>query len=280
MRWWMWVLGTVAAIWGLVCLGMAMMQERLLFPGAYRTEEPGLRVRLDALAAEVGATPMELVTADGVHLYAWHHHQPPQDRLVITVHGNASDVTGLLHHATALRELGWNTLAFSLRGFPGSEGEPSQAGMVLDLRAAWEHATGPLGYSPDRIVLHGTSMGGGVVGQLLPELPAAGAVMEATYNSVRAIAQAQYPLLPIRLLLRHPFDTLALAPTVTLPVLQVHSVDDELIPIANARALAQAWPDGTWVEVSGLGHNQSVLLGTEPGRRAWTHFLEEVVPRR
>lgn len=265
-------------LWLAVCVGMALMQERLLFPGAYLHGGSNDAAYLAELAADVHATPITLRTSDGLTLAAWHYAEPRHDRLVLFVHGNAADVSSSLHRAAALDRLGWNTLAFSLRGFRGSEGEPTEQGLALDLRAAWELATGPLGYAPDRVVLHGTSMGGGVLGLLLPELPAACAVMESTYASVRALAQEQYPYLPVSLLLRHPMDTLSRAPQVELPVLQVHSTADRTIPVHHARALAAAWKRGTYLEVPNLDHNQSVLLATSEGQAAWARFLESCAP--
>lgn len=45
------------------------------------------------------------------------------------------------------------------------------------------------------------------------------------------------------------------ARTRTEPMLIIHSDDDEMTPIAGARALAEAWPKAKFIGAEGLGHN-------------------------
>ena len=49
-------------------------------------------------------------------------------------------------------------------------------------------------------------------------------------------------------------DSPALVSGFRIPGLLVHSQDDPVVPIANGRAVAQAWPDCRFVAVEGLGH--------------------------
>jgi len=62
--------------------------------------------------------------------------------------------------------------------------------------------------------------------------------------------------LPVGLLMRHPFDSLARAPQVKVPALMLVGEGDTLIPPAHSRRLAAAW--GGPVELvayPGFGHN-------------------------
>jgi uncharacterized protein len=83
----------------------------------------------------------------------------------------------------------------------------------------------------------------------------AGIVLEAPYTSVADLAAQRYPIFPVRLLLRDPFDTASLLPEIKVPVLIFHSADDGTIPITMGKAVATALgPRATPVMMNGLGH--------------------------
>jgi dipeptidyl aminopeptidase/acylaminoacyl peptidase len=60
---------------------------------------------------------------------------------------------------------------------------------------------------------------------------------------------------------------------VRLPVLQVHSTADQIVPIEHGRALSDAWQHVRYVEVHDLSHNASPLLSDPTAHAAWTQFL-------
>ena len=53
---------------------------------------------------------------------------------------------------------------------------------------------------------------------------------------------------------------LALARELPLPVLLIHDQDDAEVPVDDARRLAKAWPNVSYIETEGLGHGK-VLYG-------------------
>lgn len=256
-------------------------QERLLFlpPGGIG------RDALDQAAVEVGATPLDLTAADGVRVYAWHRpaaRRPERrPRLAVYFGGNAEVVSDNLPLHRLLLGAGFDVLALSYRGYPGSDGAPSEAGLGRDAEAAWGWATGPGGFPPDRIVLYGRSLGGGVAAQLAagPANPA-GMVLESTFSSVTEIARSSVARgYPVSWLLRNPFDSRARAPQFAVPVFVAHSTDDEVIPAAlGGRRLAEVIADVELHEVSGLGHNDGIPLRDVAVRDALLAFLDRVVP--
>lgn len=256
------------------------LQERLLFPA------PGGigRDALDGAAAEVGARPLELVGADGVKVYAW--HRPAQrpagqsPRLIVYFGGNGEVLSDNLSLQRLFLQSGFDVLTLSYRGYPGSEGQPSEVGLGLDAEAAWAWATGPGGFAPDRVVLYGRSLGGGVAAMLAagPANPAA-MVLESTFSSVREVAATVARGYPVSWLLRHPFDTRARAPQFGVPVFLMHSTDDEVVPIdLGGRPLSQVIADVEYHEVQGLGHNDPVPLRYKDVRGALVAFLDRTVP--
>ncbi|UPK75281.1 alpha/beta fold hydrolase [Nocardioidaceae bacterium SCSIO 66511] len=93
---------------------------------------------------------------------------PPRTPVVVLGHGlGATREMGLAAYAERFCEAGYRALAFDYRHFGDSEGEPRQ---LLDLRrqlddwtAAVHYARTLPGADPERVVLWGTSLGGGLV---------------------------------------------------------------------------------------------------------------------
>jgi uncharacterized protein len=264
---------------GYLGLGLLLwvMQDRMLFPA------PGGigRDALDAAAAELGAQPLDLVAEDGVRLYGWHLRSEGR-RLVLYLHGNGETVADYTPLYRMLLRSGWDVLAIAYRGYPGSDPvPPSEEGLGKDAAAAWAWAVGPGGYAPDHVVVHGRSLGGGVAAILVDGDPnPAGLVLESTFVSVRALARRTAPIYPVDWLLRNPFDTRARAPRLGVPVLVLHSRDDQVIPLAfSGKALLDVIAEAEYHETAGLSHNDPLPIADPELRAAYLAFLERIVPR-
>jgi pimeloyl-ACP methyl ester carboxylesterase len=92
--------------------------------------------------------------------------------------------------------------------------------------------------------------------QVAAARPARCVVLTSPFDSARTVAKKIYPWLPVGLLLRHPFDSLAVAPKVRVPALVIMGDADTLIPPAHSEALAAAWGGkAERVVMKGFGHN-------------------------
>ena len=115
----------------------------------------------------------------------------------------------------------------------------------MDARAALDHAVVELGVPPEHLVLYGHSLGTGLAIELAAQLSDAGTppgllVLDAPYTSIRDRAAAQYPFVPVRWLLRHPFDSMARVPRVGSPTLVIHGTADTVVPYEDGETLASA----------------------------------------
>ncbi|MEI9985115.1 MAG: alpha/beta hydrolase [Aliidongia sp.] len=131
---------------------------------------------------------------------------------------------------------GWGVVLTTYRGYSGNAGSPSEQGVMDDARAI----LAALGDPGGPLILWGHSLGSGVVARMAAEGHGAGIVLEAPYTSVADLAAQRYPIFPVRLLLRDPFDTASLLPEIKVPVLIFHSADDGTIPVAMGKAVAVA----------------------------------------
>jgi len=175
---------------------------------------------------------------------------------VIYLHGNAATIAGRLNivHADRLAQLGANVLAPEYRGYGGVDGVPSEVGIEADARAAYDYLRRDLHADPKRIIIYGWSLGSAVAVDLASNVEEAAVVLEGAPASIVAIGQHQYPYFPIRYLIRNPFDSINKIDRIGSPVLFLHSPDDDIVPIGEARRLFEAAPQPKqFVEVSG-GH--------------------------
>lgn len=171
-------------------------------------------------------------------------------------HGNASNIAGRMNilHYERLRQLGFNVVAAEYRGYAGLEGVPSEPGVESDARAAYDSVQQRLHLDPRRIVIYGWSLGTAVAVDLSAHVHPAAVILEGAPASIAAIGEMRYPLFPVRLIMRNPFETIRKIGGVTAPKLFLHSRGDEVVPIEEGRRLFDAAPPPKeWVEVTG-GH--------------------------
>jgi uncharacterized protein len=188
--------------------------------------------------AEAGlpqAAELVLDTADGEHVIAWHVPPRGDHPVVLYFHGNGGS---LRYRAQRFRDIvadGTGLLALSYRGFGGSSGKPTEAGLIADSQAAYDNAVSR--YGPSRLVLWGESLGTGVAVALAAERPVGGVILEAPFTSAADVGQSAYPFVPVRLLMHDQFRSSERIGRVTAPVLVLHGERDEVIPIAFGERL-------------------------------------------
>jgi fermentation-respiration switch protein FrsA (DUF1100 family) len=203
---------------------MYASQRVILYPGAGSAPPP----------TSAWGEVVTIATPDGETLHALHSRAEVGKPSVLFFLGNADRVDSYAFLARALAERGLGLLAIAYRGYPGSTGSPSEAGLLTDGLAAfdWLAAQGDGG-----IVLLGQSLGSGVAVNTAAERPAEGVVLVSAYLSVLSVAQAQYPFLPVAPLIRDPFRSDLRIAKVNQPKLFVHGRNDTVIPLASGEAL-------------------------------------------
>jgi len=167
--------------------------------------------------------------------------------------GNGEDV---LHTAVAAEKLNARRVLFvNYRGYGQSTGRPGQAALYEDALAIYDHAVGK-GSEPQSIVVMGRSLGSGVAAMLAASRPVRAAVLITPYDSIEAVASERYPIVPVRLLLRHPFPSIDWAARTRTPALFLAAEHDMVIPPHHAHKLFDAWSGKKQIQVlTRAGHN-------------------------
>ena len=247
------VIATVVIIGGLyatICALAWAFQDRLVwFPGPPPATDPG----------RYGLTfeDISLTTSDGVELHAW--FLPGGERALLFSHGNGGTIENVLPIAKAFREMGVAVLMYDYRGYGSSRGKPSEEGTYLDAETAFDWLLAR-GFAADHITVYGHSLGGAVSIALATRRPVSKLIVENTFSSLADIGAKAYPWLPVRQLSRIDYDSTARAPGVNAKTLVIHSIQDQLIPIAMGRRLFDALSgEKQFLETSG-GHNDGGFL--------------------
>lgn len=228
---------------------------------------------MDHTPAERGLAyeQVAITTADGETLSAW--YLPAQagvepTGVVLYCHGNAGNIGGRVPRLEGLLALGQAVLIFDYRGFGESTGRATVAGTRLDVQAAWDWLLAR-GYSPDRIILWGRSIGGAVAIDQAARAsdagtPPAALVVEGSFTSTVELGQELHPLLPVGWFAeRIDYPSRELIGRVTAPILIGHAVDDQLIGIHHGRALHDACGTAEpLIELHG-GHNGGSMTQAE-----------------
>ena len=249
------LLYTGAAAFIGLCALLYLLQERLIFPRPPLGQGPP-----HAVLELPGVIEVEVAAEDGTRLHGWLRHgaegagESSPRGLVIYFGGNAEEVSGLMFDAPRLAP--WSVAAVNYRGYGLSEGSPSEAALAADALAVYDHLAAREDVDPSRIVAFGRSLGSGVAVRLAEKRPVRAVMLVSPFDSLRSIARKQYPIVPVSLLLKHPFDSLARAPEIEAPLLVLAGERDTLIPPAYSRRLHDAWAGPKrWELLRGADHN-------------------------
>jgi pimeloyl-ACP methyl ester carboxylesterase len=189
-------------------------------------------------------------------------------RALIYLGGNAEDVSASLPQlARAYPDRALYLLHY--RGYTGSTGKPSEQALVADAVALFDRVV----REHEDVAVVGRSLGTGVAVQLAAQRPVSRMVLVTPFDSMAGLAARQFPIFPIRLLLRDRYDSATYAPRVKAPTLLVAAAEDELIPARSAEALLASFPEGvaSLRVIAGTGHNTISLSPEFIAALAWAN---------
>jgi fermentation-respiration switch protein FrsA (DUF1100 family) len=217
-----------------------------------------------------------LKTSDGVRLHAWFFaadKASPRARFaVLYCHGNGGNLTSRPGYYRAILETGVNLFTFGYRGYGRSEGEPSEPGTYTDAQAAYQWLRSR-GFAPEHILVWGESLGGGIASHIAATERVGGLALQSTFTNIPDIGAELFPWLPVKLISRIKYDTLSRLPSITCPVVVMHSRADRTIRFSHGeRNFAAAREPKAFVELEG-DHNDPLLAN----RAAFVSGAEKLV---
>jgi uncharacterized protein len=228
--------------------------------------------------AEVGLDYREvsIQSTDGLELAGWWVPGNDSSQAVVLVSGIEGDKSDrhVLKTASVYAGAGYGVMMIDLRAQGRSEGERVTMGNqeVRDVRGAllWLNERG---FAPGEVVLHGFSLGGATVLRAAPKSGVAVVVEESAYSDLPLMLRQQLPKVsglpsfftPGIFVMGKLFlgiDPWAVRPEEDarrlcqegMPLLLIHSTDDETTSFEHARRIKTACPEATLWRIEGYEH--------------------------
>ncbi|CAN1504836.1 COG1073 Hydrolases of the alpha/beta superfamily [Paracoccaceae bacterium] len=201
-----------------------------------------------------GVDRITLTTPDGETLVLWLAPSATGRPVILFLHGNAGAMPDRADRLAFYQSRGFGAAFLSYRGYGGSTGSPSEAGLMIDAKTAYDHLRG-LGIAADRIVLVGESLGTGVAVQTAAQNTVGAVVLEAPFSAAVDIARQAYPWAPVGLLMKDQFRSHDHIAHIRAPLLILHGAADGVIPQGFGKRLFDAARDPkTFLSLGPVGH--------------------------
>lgn len=220
---------------------------------------------------------VELTVPGGGRTHGWWVPAPPgvDAKTLVWFHGNAGNISHRLDNIRLLHDLvGVAILIIDYGGYGLSDGDPSEARMYADARAAADHLR-RRGVDPAQTVYFGRSLGSAVALDLALEVPPARLILETPFESVRAMAGTLLPSSLARMV-PNRFDNLTKIAGLRCPVLIIHGDRDEIVPFSHGQTLYAAAPQPKrFHRIRGAGHNDTYVIGGAEYFAAIADFIRD-----
>jgi pimeloyl-ACP methyl ester carboxylesterase len=195
---------------------------------------------------------------------------------IVVFHGNGGWAAQRSFYVEAFAQRGFRTFLYEYAGYGGRPGHPHERLIVPDARALVRELARE-GWGP--LYLWGESLGSGVAAEVAADatLPVRGLALMTPYDRIAGVALYRYPYVPVTLLLRDRYDTMANLAHFRRPVCVIRSSEDEIIPPALTLLLYQRLPGPKKMIVQpGVGHDD---WPTDPALPWWNEALDFIAPR-
>ena len=213
---------SIVVAYGLLCLGLYLGQERLVFvpdklPADYTFDFPGMQ--FDEVRVPSG----------DVVLSALHFNTPNPKGVVLYFHGNAGSLRLWGGIAPIFTRRNYDLFVVDYRGYGKSTGAlQREDDLHADARAVYDHVRQQ--FAAEQIIVFGRSLGSGVAARLAAERPARMLILETPYISLREVVTDRVPFVPVGLLLKYPLLTEDWIAQVRCPVYLFHGTADNTVP--------------------------------------------------
>lgn len=172
-----------------------------------------------------------LYSENGARINGWFIKNSASKNILLILHGNGGNMSYSLSLIKILYGLPISILIIDYQAYGKSEGIPSEENLYSDAQTAYNYLVNNKKYKPEQVILMGTSLGGAVVSDLAVKNKVKALILQSTFTSAKDMAKKINPLYrwPL-ILIRTNFDNLRKVKDINIPLLVLHSKDDEVIP--------------------------------------------------
>lgn len=245
-------------LYGFACLGLYLMQDRLLFYPS-RSQELG-----EILSKDPQITTLEIPTSEGKTIA---RVSGTGSNITLYFGGNAENTDSIVQEGKYERDT-YRFATINYRGFGMSDGKVRESNMQEDALKLYDIIMER--FKPVKVTVVGRSLGTNIAVFVATKRNVDHLVLVTPYDRIVDIAKAHYPMFPVSWLIHDAFDSVALAKQVASPTLVLLADTDNVVPRKHSETLLKAF-EKVVPEVytlSGTDHNTIVEHG-EYLKRIW-----------
>jgi uncharacterized protein len=206
----------------------------------------------------------------------WYLNQENTQKTLLYCHGNAGNLSTHLDHIAAIYKTGVNVFIFDYQGFGETPGKPTEANTYKDALTAYEYLTQVKKITPKNIILYGHSLGGAIASKIATKVETKGLILEGTFTDINELGAELYPYLPVKKLSKVNYNSIKNIKSITVPILIIHSIDDEVIPYKYGQELFKAAPEPkSFLEVEGR-HDETYIVSRYKYRDGISAFINSL----
>ncbi len=193
-----------------------------------------------------------------VNLHGWLLN-PDNSNLIIYYGGNAEEVS---YNIREFKELeNYSILLLNYRGYGKSQGRPGQEQLYSDALYVYDYMVKKYHQKFDKIIVFGRSLGTSIALYVADNRHVHGSILVTPFASIRDLAEKHYPYLPVKWLLKHPFDSIKLVRKKNIPTLVLTAENDEIVPFSSTTRLIDRLGDSSKsVLIKNATHNDIQLF--------------------
>lgn len=234
---------------------------------------------------------LRLKTVDGETLQVFVVRHDPNgfsyhNKTILILSPNAGNIGYALPIVRIIyRDMGYNVVIYSYRGYGESSGTPSEEGLKIDADTIMNYIVQDPQLSASSLILHGRSLGGAVAIYIAHKFPqmVEGLILENTFLSIRKVIPYIFPPLKWVAFMCHQHwnseELISQIPS-DIPVLMLAGAADEIVPPSHMKKLAQLCPstDIEFHEFANATHNDTIIQ-PEYWDFVWSFTKQKVNPR-
>ena len=204
---------------------------------------------------------LHILVAPKCQVSAWYYKLDNAKGTVLLSHGNGGNMAHRNPLYYALLEQGYSVLAYDYEGYGRSDGSPSIGNCCRDGLAVYDHLAQTLEEKPERIVLYGESLGGGISAQVAKEKSCRGLILQSSFYSLPDLASTKFVymrLYPRLLFPKNSLETYKIvsAKDFSTPVCIISGTEDRVIPVSQSEKLFKVITSKKQIfKIDGAGHN-------------------------
>ena len=219
------ILGTVFCLFAIYLASLYILQDKLLFKPDNNYISPQ-EVKLNNVSENT------ITMSDGTKIMTWAKDGDKNLPAILFFHGNRGQISEFAPQIVRFNEEGYGTFLAEYRGYGNSEGKINKAKMFSDGAEIYDWIK-KRGYS--KIVIIGYSFGCAASIGVANKRDVEGLALISPFASLSRLVAEKYPFSDW--ILKDDYQSEQTIQKIQKPVLIIHSIADNLIPVHHAEIL-------------------------------------------